>query len=181
VGYEQIRVTDELSRSVQLAVGMPLRGGETLGQLVKGIAAARWAPGPENLISGEPTRHQVRVDGRILHTFCFVDALMLPFVLGESPAVEVRSAGNGGLVRRDSGGDRDALPSPERFPFANRLRALGRALAAGRDRRPLAGRSVRPCARPGLGCRRGFRRRELPLLLSLTSRERREESPCRIS
>jgi hypothetical protein len=33
----------------------------------------------------------------------------------------------------------------------------------------------------GLGCRRGFRERELPLLLSLTSRERREESPCRIS
>jgi len=92
VGYEQIRVTDELSRSVQQAVGMPPRGHKTLGELVKGIATERWAPRPENLISEEPTRHQVRVDGRTLHTFCFVDALMLPFVLGKETAVEVRSA-----------------------------------------------------------------------------------------
>jgi alkylmercury lyase len=90
VGYERIRVTDELSRSVQQAIGVPAQRHETLGELVKGIAAERWVQEPANLISEEPTRHEVRVDGRVLHTFCFVDALMLPFVLREG-TVEVRS------------------------------------------------------------------------------------------
>jgi hypothetical protein len=90
VGYEQIRVTEEFSRNVQQAVGVLPSNYETLGQLVKGIATERWVQKPANLISEEPTRHEVRVDGRVLHTFCFVDALMLPFVLREG-AVEVRS------------------------------------------------------------------------------------------
>jgi alkylmercury lyase len=91
LSYEQIRVTDELSTRVQQAVGVPSRRHETLGGLVKGIAAERWVQEPANLISEQPTRHEVRVDGRTLHTFCFVDALMLPFVLGEGTAVEVRA------------------------------------------------------------------------------------------
>jgi alkylmercury lyase len=90
LSYGQIRVTDELSRSVQQAVGVPPRRHETLGELVKGIAAERWVQEPANLISEQPTRHEVRVDDRVLHTFCFVDALMLPIVLREG-AVEVRS------------------------------------------------------------------------------------------
>ena len=99
MGYEQIRVTDELSSSVQRAVGASPRRLETLGALVKGVVAGCWAPQPDNLISEEPTRHQVRVDGRTLHTFCFVDALMLPFVFEEEAAVEVRSTSpTGGKV-----------------------------------------------------------------------------------
>ena len=90
MGYERIRVTDELSRSVQQAIGVPARRHETLGGLVRGIAAEGWVQEPANLISEEPTCHEVRVDGRVLHTFCFVDALMLPFVLRKG-AVEVRS------------------------------------------------------------------------------------------
>lgn len=90
MAYEHIRMTDELSRDVQRAVGVSPSNYETLGQLVKGIASERWVQEPANLISEEPTRHEVRVDGRTLHTFCFVDALMLPFVLREG-AVEVRS------------------------------------------------------------------------------------------
>jgi alkylmercury lyase len=90
VGYEQIRVPDELSRSVQQAVGVFPRGSETLGELVRGIAAEHWLQEPANLISEEPTRHEVRVDGRTLHTFCFVDALMLPFML-QGEVVDVRS------------------------------------------------------------------------------------------
>ena len=92
MSYYDLRVSEGLSTSVQLAVGVPERGHETLGRLVKGIAAERWVRRPENLISGQPTRHEVRVDGRTLHTFCFVDALMLPFVLGEEAAVEVHSS-----------------------------------------------------------------------------------------
>jgi alkylmercury lyase len=91
VGYEQIRVTEELSRDVQRSVGVSPRNYETLGELVKGLAAERSVQEPANLISEEPTRHEVRVDGRVLHTFCFVDALMLPFVLG-GEAVEIRSS-----------------------------------------------------------------------------------------
>jgi alkylmercury lyase len=93
VGYEQIHVTDELSRSVQRAVGVSPVERETLGELMKGIAARRcWVARPENLISEEPTRHEVRVDGDLVHTYCFVDALMLPFVIREeAAAVEVRS------------------------------------------------------------------------------------------
>lgn len=90
MSYEHIRVTGELDGSVQRAVGISPRRHETLGELVKEIVVEHCVPTPENLLSAEPTRHQVRVDGRILHTFCFVDALMLPFVL-RGEAVEVRS------------------------------------------------------------------------------------------
>jgi alkylmercury lyase len=91
VGYEDIRVTDELDGGVQRAVGVSPRRHETLGELVKDIAVEHWVPRLANLLSAEPTRHQVRVNGRILHTFCFVDALMHPFVL-QRGAVEMRSA-----------------------------------------------------------------------------------------
>ncbi len=90
MGYEQIRVTDDLSESVQRSGGVPLRRHETLGELVRAVAAGRGICRPEDLISEEPTRHEVRVDGQVLYTYCFVDALMLPFVLRDHP-VEVRS------------------------------------------------------------------------------------------
>jgi hypothetical protein len=79
MSYEEIRVTEELSRDVQRSVGVSPRNYETLGELVKAIAAERWVREPANLISAEPTRHEVRVDSRVLHTFCFVDALMPPY------------------------------------------------------------------------------------------------------
>jgi alkylmercury lyase len=79
--YEQILVTDELGRSVLRACGMTLQRHEALGELVRRIATQRGICRPEDLISKEPTRHEVKVGGRVVHTFCFVDALMLPFVL----------------------------------------------------------------------------------------------------
>ena len=98
MGYQQILVTDELSTSVQRASGIPLRRHETLGELVRAMAAQRGICRPEDLISEEPTRHKVRVDGQVLYTYCFIDALMLPFVLRNQP-VEVRSASpDGGEV-----------------------------------------------------------------------------------
>ncbi len=98
MSYERILVADELSRSVQRAGGVSLRRHETLGELVKSLAAQRGICRPEDLISEEPTRHKVSVDGQVLYTYCFIDALMLPFVLRDQP-VEVRSASpDGGEV-----------------------------------------------------------------------------------
>jgi alkylmercury lyase len=98
VSYKQIPVGDELCRSVQWASGMPLRQHDTLGELVRTIAAQHGICGPEDLISEEPTRHEVRVGDQSLYTYCFMDALMLPFVLRDQP-VKVRSASpDGGEV-----------------------------------------------------------------------------------
>jgi alkylmercury lyase len=108
MSYEEIRIPQELSESVHRAVGMHPRWHETLGELVKGVAAQRGVRRPENLISEQPTRHEVRVNGEILYTYCFVDALMLPFVV-QSERFEVHSEspiGIGGevtaLVTRNS-------------------------------------------------------------------------------
>jgi alkylmercury lyase len=98
VGYKQILVTDELCGSVQRASGMPLRQHETLGELVSIMTAQRGICGPEDLISEEPTRHEVRVDGRVLNTFCFVDALTLPFLLRGAPVEVWSTSPKGGEV-----------------------------------------------------------------------------------
>ena len=90
MSYEEIRIAQELSESVQRAVGMHPRRHETLGELVKDVTVQRGVRRPENLISDQPTRHEVRVDGEILHTYCIMDALMLPFVV-QGERFEVRS------------------------------------------------------------------------------------------
>jgi hypothetical protein len=102
MSYEEIRIPQELSESVQRAVGMAPRRHGTLGELVKDLAVQRGVRRPENLISEQPTRHEVRVNGEILYTYCFVDALMLPFVV-QGERFEVRSEspiGIGGGSRR---------------------------------------------------------------------------------
>ncbi len=87
MGYEGVRITAELSGRVREAVGLRPRRHETLGELV---AAERGAPRFEDLVSEEPTRHEVWVSGKILYTHCFLDALMLPFALRGKP-IEVRT------------------------------------------------------------------------------------------
>ena len=60
MGYEQILVTDELSRSAQR--GAPLQRRETLGELVRTMVAQQSADRPEDLISREAACHEVRVE-----------------------------------------------------------------------------------------------------------------------
>jgi alkylmercury lyase len=90
MSYEGIHITEELSESVQRVVRITPRRRATLGELVRDIAAQRGARRPEDLISEHPTRHEVRVDGQIFHTYCFLDALMLPFAM-QGKSIEVRS------------------------------------------------------------------------------------------
>jgi alkylmercury lyase len=90
MSYQEIRIPEELERAVQRAVGITPQRHEMLGELVRDIAAQRGARRPEDLISDHPTRHEVRVDGQIFHTYCFLDALMLPFAM-QGERFEVRS------------------------------------------------------------------------------------------
>ena len=60
MGYGQILVTDELSRSAQR--GAPLQWRQTLGELVRTMVAQRSADRPEDLISQEAASHEVRVE-----------------------------------------------------------------------------------------------------------------------
>ena len=99
MSYEGIRIPEEQNRAVQRALRITPRRHETLGELVRDIAAQRGARQPEDLISEQPTRHEVRVDGHIFHTHCFLDALMLPFVMqGERFEVRSESPMGGGEV-----------------------------------------------------------------------------------
>lgn len=91
MNYEEIQIPAELAEQVRAAVGLAPRQHETLGGLAAAIATERGAPRLEELVGESPTRHQVKVQGETFHTHCFLDALMLPFVLGGEP-VEMRSA-----------------------------------------------------------------------------------------
>jgi alkylmercury lyase len=103
MSYEGIRIPEELDRAVQRAVGINPRWHETLGEVVRDIAAQRGVRLPENLISEKPTRHEVKFNGETLYTYCFMDALMLPFVM-QGERLEVRSESP-----MDDGGDVTAL------------------------------------------------------------------------
>ena len=119
MSYEGIRITEELSESVQRAVGITPQRHETLAELVRDIAAQRGVRQPEDLISEHPTHHEVRVDDQIFHTYCFLDALMLPFVmLGER--LEVRSEspmGGGEVTALVTGESVDASPAEAVMSF----------------------------------------------------------------
>ncbi len=89
MSHEEIPITEELNESGQRAVGIAPQRHETLGELVKDMAR-RAALRNANPVSERPTRHEVKVNGEAFHTYCFGDALVLPFVLRDE-TFEVRS------------------------------------------------------------------------------------------
>ena len=60
MSYEQIRVADELSESVQRAARIAPGRHEALWELIRDIPVQRGALQPADLISREQTRHEVR-------------------------------------------------------------------------------------------------------------------------
>ena len=91
MSYTDIQLPEELQARLRVVFRLSQESRiATLGDLTAVFAKQTAKPRPENLISEKITRHQVTASGKILHTHCFIDALMLPTVLGEEP-VEVRS------------------------------------------------------------------------------------------
>ena len=111
MSYEEIQIPEELGERVLEILRLP-HGSEprTLGNLARVFSRVIGALRPEDLISGliseEPTRHEAKVGGERLYTYCFLDTLILPFVLrGEPVAVSSESPVGGevtALVTKES-------------------------------------------------------------------------------
>ncbi len=90
MSYKEIELPKELRKSLQEIFEVSGSGPRTLGDFARNYPRVVGVPKPEAFVSQEPTPHEVRVKGRTLYTHCFIDALMLPFMLRTEP-VEIRS------------------------------------------------------------------------------------------
>ncbi len=90
MSYKEIELPKELRKSFQEICEVSGSGPRTLGDFARNYPRVVGVPEPEAFLSREPTPHEVRVKGRTLYTHCFIDALMLPFMLRAEP-VEIRS------------------------------------------------------------------------------------------
>lgn len=90
MSYMETHLPDELRRSLQEMFGTSQGSPRTLGEFARDYPQLVGVPEAEAFISEEPTRHEARLEGMTLYTHCFIDALMLPFMLRTEP-VEIRS------------------------------------------------------------------------------------------
>jgi hypothetical protein len=90
MSYREIPIPEELNWRIQEMLEIPPQRHQTLGELIATYNEQQGAPSPEDLVSERPTRHEARAGERTFHTHCFLDALVLPLVLGEE-RVEIRS------------------------------------------------------------------------------------------
>lgn len=92
--YTEIGIPEALARPTRILFGLD-EAPETLGELSALFESSdTFATGDrftweDLLVSEGETRHEVRVGGDAYHTYCVLDALVLPFVLERR--VEIRS------------------------------------------------------------------------------------------
>lgn len=97
--YTEIALSDALGARTRAIFELD-RVPQTMGELAEIFEAAdNFVTGDgftwqDFLISDGKTRHEVRIGDEVHHTYCFLDALVLPFVLDRR--VEIRSRPPGG-------------------------------------------------------------------------------------
>lgn len=131
MSHKEIPIPEELSEQVRAAVGLEPHRHETLGELAAAIPTERGAPRVEDLVSENPTCHEVSVQEHTFYTHCFLEALMLPFVLGGEP-VEVHSTspeGGGKVTALATEEGVEAAP-PEAVVSFDASRAAGEEIHA---------------------------------------------------
>lgn len=114
-GPRRLPVPDELADRLAVLLGLdepPATLGAWLESSQAAFDEAGLEVGREALVSDEPTRHQADLGSETVHTYCLMDGLVLPFVVGGDVELATSDPWTGEAIRVHV--DRDGLEaSPE--------------------------------------------------------------------